>query len=89
MGKQKRQGLTLTKDTRDQVREGSVLRCDSGFSVKVVSRSELRNGSLVTLEVITDANGSRWSSLGAHIYGVPLSQWYGTEIINEEGGKEE
>lgn len=73
--------MKLSKVTRDYVRDGTLLR-SANESYMVTSIWEQGKGKSVTVQIteVSDPKQKCWE--GHRVYGMPLSTFYGCEIVN-------
>ncbi len=73
--------MILTKETRDYVRDGTLLRSQYE-SYMVTGIWEQGKGKCITFMImeVSDPNHKCW--VGHRVYGQPLSNYYGCEIVN-------
>ena len=75
--------MKLTRHNRNKVDIGSIFQEDRDHQYEVINIWDAQNKKYiwVTLKCIKAPRDS-WM-LGRVAYGVPLSDWYGVEVINE------
>lgn len=73
--------LILSKETRECVRIGTLLRSPNE-AYMVINIYEQGKGKCITVKLmeINDKKQECW--IGHNIYGRPLSEYYGCEIVN-------
>lgn len=73
--------MILTKETRDYVRDGTLLR-SKYESYMVTGVWDQGKGKCVTIQIMEISDPKQKCWIGHRIYGRPLSEYYGCEIVN-------
>lgn len=79
--------MILTKETRDYVRDGTLLR-SKYESYMVTGIWDQGKGKCITVAIMEVSDPKHKCWVGHRVYGRPMSEYYGLEIINygiEEG----
>ena len=71
--------MKLTKETRDQVKIGALLKSDSE-SYMVTNIWEAGKGKCITVKIMEMADPKNQCWIGHNVYGRPLSEYYGLEV---------
>lgn len=79
--------MKLSRETRDYVRNGTLLRSGSE-SYMVTGIWEQGRGKCITIKIMEIADPKQQCWVGHMVYGRPLSEYYGCEIVNYGVGKE-